>query len=108
VCDSQHTFQSDDLTLGQTYFARHYKIQPTPSQLLSLAQLERIHGYYRLTQVIDWAIKSGIPPDRALRAIQTAITGWSEAPPPPGRADLNQRTGALEKLRKELSGDLDA
>ena len=106
VCDSQIP-ACDVHTPGQTYFARLYKSQPTPSQLLTLAQLEKTHGYYRLTQVIDWAISSGIPPGRALRAIRTAITAWSDHPPPPRSAGHARRTGALEKLRKELSGDFD-
>jgi hypothetical protein len=106
VCDSQHTMAFEDFSPGQTYFARQYKIQPTPSQLLSLAQLERIHGYYRLTQVIDWAIKSGIPPGRAPRAIQTAIAGWCDLPPP-GRTNLDRTLDGIEELRRELCGGLD-
>jgi len=106
VSDS-HTPVGDEHTPGQAYFARAFKTQPTPTQLLNLAQLEKTHGYTRLSQVIDWAISSGIPPGRALRAIHTAIKTWSEAPPPNRRAANPHRTGALEKLRKELSGDFD-
>ena len=93
-------------TSGQAYFARAFKTQPTPAQLLNLAQLEKTHGYSRLTQVIDWAVSSGIPPGRALRAISTAIPTWSDNPAPPRPAGRARRTGALDKLRKEHSDAL--
>jgi len=93
----------DEHTPGQKYFARAYNSQPTPSQLITIAQLEKNHGYYRLTQVIDWAVSSGIPPGRALRAIRTAITTWSDHSPPKSRAGDSHRTGALEKLRERYT-----
>jgi len=107
IVSDSHTPVSDELTPGQTYFARVYHSPPTPSQLLTLAKLEKTHGYYLLTQVIDWAVSTDIPPHRVLRSIRTAIKTWSDHPPPPGRAGRHRHTGALEKLRKELSGDFD-
>lgn len=104
--DSEKDSVCDTHTSGQAYFARAFNTQPTPTQLLNLAQLEKTHGYSRLTQVIDWAVSSGIPPSRALRAISTAIPTWSDNPSLPRPAGRARRTGALDKLRKEHSNAL--
>jgi hypothetical protein len=67
-----------------------------------LAELEKTYGRRKLSEVIEWAARSGIPPGRALRSIRTAIASWGESKPA-ARTGRSRRTGAIDKIRKEVT-----